>query len=96
MGAKCRLYVVAWTKSLFGLYVFESMHDEKVKGQWQRRGKQNGGEKARALVDDRADVGTALETMGSKTEVVGKAVEELDGSTALGGRAGAFILNSEN
>ena len=31
-------------------------------------------EKARALVDDRADVGTALETMGSKTDVDGKTV----------------------
>ena len=30
--------MVAWTKSLFGLYIFESMDDGKVQGQGQDRG----------------------------------------------------------
>ena len=51
-GSKCRLYMVAWAKSLFGLYVFESMDDGKVQGQGQDRGGGNsmvyGGE-ARAI-----------------------------------------------
>ena len=37
VGAKSRLYMVAWTKSLLGQYVFESMDDGKVQGQGQDR-----------------------------------------------------------
>ena len=53
VGAKCRLYMVVWTKSLFGLYIFESMDDGKVERQGQDRGGGNSmvyGGKARALV----------------------------------------------
>ena len=44
--------MVAWTKSLFGLYIFESMDDGKVERQGQDRGGGNSmvyGGKARAL-----------------------------------------------